>query len=325
MPKLLIALLLFVSTVTWAQHSVIIPEPVSITEKPGSFTITKSTLLITHDKGDENAALFFNNYLKKYYGISLKKGVSATKNYIVLTTKKFIKAPDKDGYALNITSKGISISGDTYAGGFYGIQSLIQLLPVEKTALRIKNVSIEDYPRFAYRGMHLDVGRHFMPVSFVKRYIDFIALHKMNYFHWHLTEDQGWRIEIKKYPRLTQIGAYRNGTVIGRRGEGGNDNQRYGGFYTQNEIKDVIKYATERHITIVSEIEMPGHSSAAIAAYPWLSCFENEKTKMRIPSEASQQASGKLVQEGWGVFEDVYCAGNDSTFTFLENVLDEVV
>ncbi|MFL5788912.1 MAG: beta-N-acetylhexosaminidase, partial [Flavisolibacter sp.] len=248
------------------------------------------------------------------------------KNYIIISTKKFIKAPEKDGYTLNVTNSDVTISGDTHEGTFYGIQTLIQLLPIEKTSsLKIRQVSVNDYPRFKYRGMHLDVGRHFMPVDFVKKYIDFIALHKMNYFHWHLTEDQGWRIEIKKYPRLTEEGAWRNGTVIGRRGEAGNDNIRYGGFYTQDEVKDVVRYAADRYITVIPEIEMPGHSSAAIAAYPWLSCFPEEKTVIKNPSEASKQATGKLVQEGWGVFPDVYCAGKDSTFQFLQDVMDEVL
>src|SRR5215218_9185191 len=172
----------------------------------------------------------------------------------------------------------------------------------------------------------LDAGRHFFPVSFVKKYIDFIALHKMNYFHWHLTEDQGWRIEIKKYPLLTQKGGYRNGTIIGRYPGTGNDETGYGGFYTQEEVKDVVQYALDRHITVIPEIEMPGHSSAAIAAYPWLSCFPEKPTKTTGPiAAASQQAGGKIVQETWGVFDDVYCAGKDSTFQFLQDVLDEVL
>jgi hexosaminidase len=178
--------------------------------------------------------------------------------------------------------------------------------------------------------MHLDVGRHFFPVSFVKKYIDYLALHKMNYFHWHLTEDQGWRIEIRKYPNLTKIGAWRNGTIIGRYPGTGNDNIYYGGFYTQDQVKDIVKYAADRHITVIPEIEMPGHSSAAIAAYPWLSCFPNEPTVIPYhpsPRSVEEQAKGrkKLVQETWGVFDDVFCAGNDSTFLFLENVLDEVL
>ena len=320
---LLIAMMFAITSI--AQQISIIPQPVSLIQKKGQFSLPYGTSIKVTDKEDQKAADFFNDYLKKYYGFSLPERRKDQRNYIILTTKKFIKAPERDGYTLDVTNNTITISGDTHTGTFYGIQTLIQLLPLDKKNMSIPCVSITDYPRFAYRGMHLDVGRHFFPVSFVKQYIDFIALHKMNYFHWHLTEDQGWRIEIKKYPRLTQIGAFRNGTVIGRRGAAGNDNTPYGGFYTQDEIKDVVQYAADRHITVVPEIEMPGHSSAAIAAYPYLSCFENESTKMRTPSEASKNATGKQVQEGWGVFDDVYCAGNDSTFQFLQDVLDEVI
>jgi hexosaminidase len=174
--------------------------------------------------------------------------------------------------------------------------------------------------------MHLDVARHFFDVSFVKKYIDYLALHKMNYFHWHLTDDQGWRIEIKKYPELMSTAAYRNGTIIGRYPGTVNDNIRYGGFYTQDEVKEVVAYAALRHITVIPEIEMPGHASAAIAAFPWLSCFPEKETKIPShPSEASKKMTGKKVQETWGVFEDIFCAGKDSTFFFLQDVMDEVL
>jgi hexosaminidase len=191
-------------------------------------------------------------------------------------------------------------------------------------------VEIFDYPRFAYRGMHLDVARHFFPISFVKRYIDYLARHKFNRFHWHLTDDQGWRIEIKQYPGLTSIGSKRNGTIIGRYPGKGSDNKNYDGFYTQDEIKEVVAYAKSRHIEVIPEIEMPGHASAAIAAYPWLSCFPNQQTLIpenMISLKSQQELKDgriKLVQETWGVFDDVFCAGKDSTFLFLENVVDEV-
>lgn len=331
-------ILLFFAMVVSSQQINIIPQPVSVKTNAGKFSITKKTVLLAKDAEDKKAASIFNDYLQQVYGFKLSINQSAGKNYIRFTTLKFIKAPEhEEGYSLNVTKNGASISGNSYAGTFYGMETLIQLLPAEdyqpQTAnhkLSIPFVTIKDYPRFAYRGMHLDCGRHFFPVAFIKKYIDYIALHKMNYFHWHLTEDQGWRIEIKKYPRLTEIGAWRNGTIIGRYPGTGNDNIRYGGYYTQDEIKNIVQYAADRHITVIPEIEMPGHSSAAIAAYPWLSCFPNEPTV--IPSHPSQtsiieQAQGrkKLVQETWGVFNDVYCAGNDSTFMFLENVLDEVM
>ncbi|MGH2647850.1 MAG: beta-N-acetylhexosaminidase, partial [Ginsengibacter sp.] len=212
---------------------------------------------------------------------------------------------------------------------FYGIQTLLQLLPADKDSVNedhysIPQLTIIDYPRFQYRGMHLDVGRHFFGVDEVKKYIDYLAYHKFNTFHWHLTEDQGWRIEIKRYPLLTSVGGFRNGTIIGHHPGTGNDSIRYGGFYTQKQIKDVVKYAQDRYITIIPEIEMPGHSSAAIAAYPKLSCFPDESTQIKDNTPWAGSRTGKQVQQTWGVFEDVYCP-SDYTFKFLENVLDEVM
>src|SRR5215218_2283755 len=320
MRKLIIltAALLYTS-VCFSQAVTIVPQPVSLKTKKGTYTINAKTVIAARDAEDKKAAEIFNTYLQTYYQFTLPVVADATKGGIQLTTRKFIKAPDRDGYTLNVTNNGVTIEGDTYAGTFYGLQTLIQLLPLQKSNfLKIPYVAVHDYPRFGYRGLMLDVGRHFFPVSFLKKYIDYIALHKMNYFHWHLTEDQGWRIEIKKYPLLTQKAAYRNGTIIGRYPGTGNDETHYGGFYTQGEVKEVVQYATERHVTVIPEIEMPGHSSAAIAAYPWLSCFPAQPTKAIGPlSTASQQASGKIVQETWGVFDDVFCAGNDSTFRFL--------
>jgi hexosaminidase len=172
--------------------------------------------------------------------------------------------------------------------------------------------------------MHLDVARHFMPVELVKKYIDYMATYKLNRFHWHLTEDQGWRIEIKKYPRLTQVGGWRNGTIIGRYPGKGNDSLLHGGFYTQEQIKEVVQYAADRHITVIPEIELPGHSSAAIAAYPELSCFPDEDTKFPAECTWAGPAKGKQVQQTWGVFEDVFCP-SETTFGFLQDVLDEVM
>src|SRR5690606_38977410 len=183
--------------------------------------------------------------------------------------------------------------------------------------------------QYEYRGLHLDVARHYFDLDFIKKYIDLLAYHKFSKFHWHLTDDQGWRIEIKKYPRLTDTGAYRNGTIIGRYPGSGNTNTRYGGYYTQEQVKEVIAYAESRYIEVIPEIELPGHASAAIAAYPELSCFPDSATviqKNKSQLSIDQQASGrkKLVQETWGVFDDVFCAGKESTFEFLENVLIEV-
>lgn len=324
---------LFFSFSCFAQN--IIPQPVSMKTSAGTFFLTPKTILIARNEEDKKTASIFNSYLQLVYGFKLlikHEGINAIK----LTWKK-IDNGHEDAYHLTVKKDGVEIIGGSHAAIFYGMQTLIQLLPADNVKFQISNfkyqipfVSIDDYPRFSYRGMHLDVSRHFFPVSFVKKYIDYIALHKMNYFHWHVTDDQGWRIEIKKYPLLTQTGAWRNGTIIGRYPGTGNDNLHYGGFYTQDEIKDVVKYAMDRHITVIPEIEMPGHSSAAIAAYPWLSCFPDEPTV--IPSHPSQtsieeQANGrkKLVQETWGVFDDIFCAGNDSTFLFLQDVMDEVL
>ena len=289
----------------------IIPQPVSVKVNNGSFLLNKNTVLIAKDPDDKPSADFFNDYLKEIYGFGLNTGDSAKKNFIILATRKFVKVPDnEEHYTINSSTSGFVLEGDSYAGTFRGVQTLIQLLPVERAAvLSMPLVTIDDEPRFKYRGLHLDVGRHFFDVGFIKKYINYIALHKMNYFHWHLTEDQGWRIEIKKYPNLTKAGAYRNGTIIGRYPGKGNDSIRYGGFYTQAEIKEVVAYAAARHITVIPEIEMPGHALAALASYPYLGCTGGPYN----------------VQQTWGVFKDVYCAGNDSVFRFIEDVLDEVI
>ncbi len=220
--------------------------------------------------------------MNEFYGFSLETTSKAKGNNNLILNFERLDDSIPGAYNLSVDQKGIYIGGDNETGVFYGIQSLIQLLPMPdgSNKLSVPYVEINDKPRFAYRGMMLDVGRHFMPVPFVKKFIDYLAMHKMNEFHWHLTEDQGWRIEIKKYPRLTEVGAWRYGTVIGKRPWKGNDNIYYGGFYTQEQIKEVVAYASKRYITIIPEIEMPGHGSAAIAAYPWLSCFPYEKTNV---------------------------------------------
>lgn len=347
MKKALLLPLLLQYLVVCAQPAMppvnIVPQPVSIQMGTGQFVLSGKTVITAADTEDRRTADYFNNYLKETYDFSLDVDKQERKNFIRLVTKKFIKAPDKDAYILTVTKDGVSIEGDTYTGTFYGMQTLLQLLPATTgTKLQAQNfpipfLTITDYPRFSYRGMHLDVSRHFFPVSFVKKYIDYLALHKMNYFHWHLTDDQGWRIEIKKYPALMSTAAYRHGTIVGRYPGTGNDNIRYGGYYTQEEAKEVVRYAAARHITVVPEIEMPGHGSAAIAAYPWLSCFPEKETV--IPSHPSDVSKGmigipppgskarpvKKVQETWGVFEDIFCAGKDSTFLFLQDVLDEVM
>jgi hexosaminidase len=309
----------------------IIPQPVSVkyTGVNGNFFLGPETKIVAEGNGLQNSIDFFNSYLKTYYGFALQTvSMSKGTNNLILNFERMDDSLP-GAYRLSVDKKGIYIAGDNETGVFYAIQSLIQLLPMPSGGkdLSIPYVEINDRPRFAYRGLMLDVGRHIMPVPFIEKFIDYLAMHKMNEFHWHLTEDQGWRIEIKKYPRLTEVGAWRDGTVIGKRPWKGNDNIRYGGFYTQDEVREVVAYASKRYITVIPEIEMPGHGSAAIAAYPWLSCFPNEKTNIpdSLLSEEGKKSNGKLVYEKWGVAEDVFCAGNDSVFGFLQDVIDEII
>ncbi len=323
-----------------AQEITIIPQPTSVKQPKiaAKFSITPATQIVLEGSNLQSSANFLNDYLRQFYLFKLPVVKKATsKNVIRLNYERMDNAV-AGAYNMTVDNKGVYIAGDNANGVFYGIQTLLQLLPVPDARLKMRPnkldipyVSIEDAPRFAYRGMHLDVGRHFFPVSFIKKYIDYLAYHKLNEFHWHLTEDQGWRIEIKKYPKLTSVGGWRNGTIIGRYPGTGNDNIYYGGFYTQADIKEVVKYAKDRYIDVIPEIEMPGHGGAAIAAYSWLSCFPEKPTP--IPSHmisnksVEEQKKGriKLVQETWGVFDDVFCAGKDSTFLFLQNVIDEVI
>lgn len=315
-----IGALLF-STGIFAQDINIIPAPAELKKGIGFFPITSSTVIVVKNEVDKNAATFFSNYLQQYYGYGLKTAASATANFIELTTLQTL-VPGKEGaYSMNITAKGVTIQGQTASGTFYGMQTLIQLLPVNmppvlspnfKRTINIPQVSITDYPRFGYRGLHFDVSRHFFSVEYVKKYIDFIALHKMNYFHWHLTDDQGWRIEIKKYPKLTSVGGWRAGTIIGRYPGTGNDHTPHGGYYTQEQIKEVVQYAADRFITVIPEIEMPGHSMAALAAYPKLGTWPDSTYK---------------VSETWGIngaFNNVLNP-SEYTFGFLQDVLDEVM
>ena len=213
-----------------------------------------------------------------------------------------------EGYELMAAPAGVTIRGASPAGLFYGLQTLRQLLPVDGSG-RMPAVTIRDAPRFPYRGMHLDVGRHLFPVAFIKRYVDLLARYKLNTFHWHLTDDQGWRLEIRAFPRLTTVGAWRRETVVGNQlSPYVGDGRPYGGFYTQDEVREVVAYAAARHVTVIPEIELPGHSKAALAAYPDLACTDG-------PFE---------VATTWGVHEDVFCP-TERTFAFLEEVLGEVL
>lgn len=327
MKRLLFCFSVFLTASCFAQSSLnIIPAPVKAELKEGTFTISPSTKIVLEASNVEKSAAFFNKYIKALYGFELKivKGNAYPENAIVLNYDR-LDNELPGAYELKVNKDNIYIGGDNEEGVFYGIQTLIQLLPTEKSkTLAIQQCSISDAPRFGYRGMMLDCGRHFFSVDFVKQYIDFLAMHKMNTMHWHLTEDQGWRIEIKKYPKLTQIGSCRNGTIIGHHPGTGNDNTKDCGYYTQAQIKDIVKYAAARYITIIPEIEMPGHASAAIAAYPQLSCFPNENTPIAKGVKWSGDSTGKQVQQSWGVYPDVF-APTDYTFNFLQDVLDEVI
>ena len=311
MKQTVLLLLLSIVMNAHSQQINIIPKPATSTIQKGSFSISPATKIVLLGSGLEKTAAFFNAYLKKFYGfeLAISKSGSLTSNAILLNFDR-LDHSIPGAYVLNIDKDKVYIGGDNEQGVFYGIQSLIQLLPFEKKKiLSVPQLTISDSARFAYRGLHLDVGRHFFGVDFVKQYLDLMALYKFNTFHWHLTEDQGWRIEIKKYPNLTKVGAYRNGTIIGHHPGTGNDSIRSGGFYTQAQIREIVQYAADRYITVIPEIEMPGHSMAALSSYPELGCT----------------GGPYQVRESWGVCDDIFCAGNENTFQFLENVLDEVI
>ena len=295
----------------------VIPKPLELTPENGRFLIDDN-ISIHGNESLSNEMVFLNEILLNNTGQSaaiLSEGApSKTSKNIFLGLK-----PEMDGdesYTVDVGFDAIHIEGKTAKGVFHGIQTLRQLIPISpatdapfNAAYTIPAVKIMDQPAFSYRGMHLDVGRHFFPVPFIKKYIDILSLHKMNTFHWHLTEDQGWRIEIKKYPKLTSVGSQRKETILEKNFNPYiGDETPYGGFYTQEEIKEVVAYATTKHITIIPEIELPGHSLAAIAAYPNLG---NTKTVHEVGTR-------------WGVYDAIY-APSEETFSFLEDVLTEVI
>lgn len=306
--KITLLLLLFVS-IGFAQNSLpLIPQPKELKRMDGNFTVNRNTKIVVKDAAFQNEADLFNQFLLLNYGFELQI-VSHTKGHTNIIEIQKATEGKSGSYTLNILPSKIQIASNENQGVFYGFQTLIQLLPLTKDQQIIfPCLQIKDEPKYQWRGMHLDVGRHLFPTAFIKKYIDYMAMYKMNTFHWHLTEDQGWRIEIKKYPKLTQIGAWRKGSIVGHYRDQIYDTIRYGGFYTQDEIKEVVAYAKKRHITVVPEIEMPGHSQAALAAYPELACTSG-------PFEVALK---------WGVLEDVYCP-KEATFQFLENVLTEVM
>jgi hexosaminidase len=297
----------------------IIPAPVKAEPGEGQFQLTDASRILT-ERAFDNEAQLLANRLRAATGYAIKvksAGKTPGPHDILLTSKN--AGASAEGYDLSVTATGVVVRATTAAGIFYGTQSLLQLLPAEifstnRIAGRdwvVPGIHLEDQPRFVWRGFMLDVSRHFFTKPEVEQVLDLMALYKLNTFHWHLVDDQGWRIEIKRYPRLTEVGAWRAGIGFGldpKSATAYDARGRYGGFYTQRDIREVVAYAAARHITIVPEIEMPGHSAAALTAYPQFVC---SNAQVAMPGQG-------------GVFNGVYCAGNDATFTFLGNILDEV-
>ncbi|TWI78353.1 hexosaminidase [Lacibacter cauensis] len=310
-------LLLACPLTLFAQQVSIIPQPVELKLNEGNFSIDKNT---TVQFNASQAALkpavdFFLNAVKDISGIALQQNKPAAKKVEFILAAQTAFKPE--AYSLTVTPSLIQIKASSYAGIFYGIQSVLQTLPQVRTnaALQVPCMQINDEPRFKWRGMHLDVSRHFFSADVVKQYINLMAMYKMNTFHWHLVDDQGWRIEIKKYPKLTSTGAWRVDQIDkvwgsrpqAKQGEAAT----YGGYYTQEQVKEIIAYAKTRNVTVVPEIEMPGHVASAIAAYPQLSC--------------TQLPQLPLTGGNYNNMSSNYCAGNEEVFSFLQDVLTEVI
>lgn len=303
---------------SFAAEPALVPQPSHIALDDGEFHLTAQTLIVADDAARPVATQLVAA-LAPATGFKLATGQSSTTtNTIRLQLDPALAAQGPEAYRLTVTPTAVTISASASPGLFYGVQTLRQLLPPQIFSPQrcdgvrwdIPCLHIEDQPRFAWRGLMLDCSRHFFPKEFIERFIDLMAIHKLNTFHWHLTDDQGWRIEIKKYPKLTEIGAWRNQTQIGL-ADGSPpryDDQRYGGFYTQDDIREIVRYAADRYITVVPEIEMPGHSSAAIAAYPQLSYTPQP---IQVPGN-------------WGVHTDVL-SPEESTIRFYEDILTEVM
>ena len=295
---------LFTSAAEPADYEVV-PLPQKFTRTEGTPFSLDSQVQILASESLQREAEFLQQYIKDVAGIQLPIAQKRLKNQHYIELKLAKACVNKEGYHMSVNQKGVTITGDDAAGVFYGIQTLRKALADTRI---LSPAEIADQPRFSWRGMHLDCSRHFFSVDFVKKFIDLLALHNMNTFHWHLTDDQGWRIEIKKYPELTTIGSQRSGTVLGTNSDL-DDGIPHGGFYTQQEARDIVKYAAERHITVVPEIDMPGHMLAALACYPELGC------------------TGGPYQVGhyWGVYTDVLCVANPKVYDFVEGVLTEIM
>jgi hexosaminidase len=312
-----------------AEYPDIIPIPYQVEISKGNFKISENTKLLVNASGDEaeEVAEYFAQKLERFLGssfdIKAESGDQPGNSILFHIDESLNEDLGKEGYKLSVEKRRIAITAGKPAGLFYATQTILQLLPAEiyatsqkedKPELRIPCMNITDKPSFPWRGMHLDVSRHFFPVEFVKKYIDLIALHKMNVFHWHLTDDNGWRIEIEQYPKLTEVAAWRADRTgipwTERKQQQPGEAATYGGFYTKEEIREIVEYARQRYVTIVPEIEMPGHSSEVFAAYPEYSC-KGEKLTVQTGS--------------YWPNSDIFCAGNEGTFVFLENVLKEIM
>lgn len=302
---------------TTANYQVIpLPQEVALSQE-SPFNLNDGTIIAypEHNELLKRNAEFLAEYISQSTGHTLQTealapGSEAPKGAITLGLDPAIG--NREGYVLTVKADRVTLNGQTENGVFYGIQTLRKSIPAETkaTSILLPAGSIQDEPRFSYRGMHLDVGRHFFPIEFVKKYIDLLALHNMNTFHWHLTEDQGWRIEIKKYPKLTEVGAWRNSKVLAY-GDVKTDGQRYGGFYTQNDIKEIVAYAKTKFVEIIPEIDIPGHSQAAVAAYPEFLACDPEN-----------------MHEVWlrqGISTDVINVANPQAMQFARDVIDELI
>lgn len=290
----------------------VIPLPQEIVETPSAapFVINSSTT-ICYEEGNEKlagTARMLAGYIKEVTGTEVKIGTKAGKNCIILKVDPSIT--HKEGYELNVSVDVITLTGATEAGVFYGCQTIHKALPITdgKALASLPAGTVKDFPQYNYRGFMIDVGRHFFPKEYLKELIDVMALHNINYFHWHLTEDQGWRIEIKKYPKLTEVGSYRKETITAP-GSGKFDGTPVSGYYTQEDAKEIVAYAAERFITVIPEIDMPGHMLAALASYPELGCTGG-------PYETATK---------FGVFKEVLCGGNPQTLQFAKDVVNELM
>jgi hexosaminidase len=315
MKKTILALVCLLTTVTTASAQAcyeVVPLPQSIQMQKGEPFVLDGSVQILVQDGLQNEADFLQAYLQDLTGLTL--GISGKREKKVRYIKLAVspKVAEREGYELTVSKKGVTIVGGSAAGVFYGVQTVRKTISEQGnhnySSLILNPIILKDAPRFSWRGMHLDCSRHFWPVTFVKKFIDLLAMHNMNVLHWHLTDDQGWRIEIKKWPKLITVGSQRSGTIIGTNSDL-DDETPYGGYYTQEEIRDIVAYAAARHITIVPEIDMPGHMLAALASYPELGC------------------TGGPYQVGhyWGVYKDVLCIGNPKVYQFVEDVLTEVM